>query len=453
MTDSAIESVPERPAVESPGRSRTGPESQLAVYGGPPAVTLKYRERWSQVRWRDWWGLFPYVLRGQNTLPRGGPIGRFEERFARLTSSCYAILMNSGTATLHSAFLAAGVKPGDEVIVPTYTWFATVAPLLQCGATPVFCDIDERTLTADVNDVERRITSRTRAICVVHIWGNPAAMDQFAELAQRHQLVLIEDASHAHGAHYHGRPVGSWGDMGCFSLQGSKAVSGGEAGVIVTNNAVYYDRMLALGHNLRWDDHATGIMDSVGMLSLGLKYRPHLCAAVLAISSLSRLPRLNALRERNYQILTEELADCPAVDTIQTYEMASRGGYLEFPLRYHPEHAGDWPREAFVRAARAEGVRVDVDRYTRVSETGQLLHTAPLFNTRDWSSFGGALSAVRYDVLPRDVRLPVAERLAGELMSMRAFTSVREEFVRQQARALRKVADAAARIRDLRTGE
>jgi dTDP-4-amino-4,6-dideoxygalactose transaminase len=427
------------------------PASQLAIYGGPKAAPKKYREWFRPVWLRDLLPLVPFALRGRNTMVRGGPIAKFESRFSRLTKTPYAILMNSGTAALHSAYIAVGVKPGDEVLVPTYTWFASVTPILQCGATPVFCDIDPRTLTLDPDDVERRITPKTKAICVVHIWGNPAALDRFTAIARKHDLALIEDASHAHGATFNGRPVGSWGDVGCFSLQGSKAVSGGEAGVVVTNNPYHYDRMLALGMNLRRQDHVTDSID-VDEMSLGLKYRPHLAAAIMANSSLSRLGRLNQLRKRNHDILIEELADCPAIETIESYPGAQRAGYLAFALRYRPEHAGGWPREAFVRAAKAEGACVDVDRYTNVSSTSSLLHQCGLFNTLDRSQFGGPLSLVKYDTLPGMVHLPVAEQLATELISMPPFTSVSEQFVRQQARAMRKVVEAAARIRDLRTG-
>lgn len=426
-------------------------EDRLAIYGGPKATKRKYRDWWRRSRLRDLLPLLKYVVKGHNTIARGGPIAKFESRFARMTNTRYAILMNSGTATLHSAYVAAGVKPGDEVLVSTYTWFSSATPILQCGATPVFCDIDPNTLTIDPKDAEKRITPRTRAICVVHIWGNPAAMDQFVALARRYDLALIEDASHAHGAKYQGRPIGSWGDIGCFSLQGSKAVTGGEAGIAVTNNPLFNDRMLALGLNLRRADHVTDLID-VDEMSLGMKYRPHLCAAVMANASLSRLPQLNKLRKRNYDILTEELADCPAVQTIPTYPGAERGGYLEFSLRYYPEHCGNWPREAFVRAAKAEGVYIDVDRYTNVSSTSHLLHQCNVFNTLDRSQFGGPMANVKFDPLPRDVHLPVAEQLSGELLSMPPFTSVSEKFVREQARAMVKVARGAQRIRDLRTG-
>jgi dTDP-4-amino-4,6-dideoxygalactose transaminase len=444
-------STPTDQAAKVPQPAPAAAVPQLAIYGGPKAAPIRYRERLGRPRLRDLLPMAMYVLQGRNTVVRGGPIGKFEERFTRLTDTRYAILMNSGTATLHSAYVAVGVKPGDEVLVPTYTWFSSATPILQCGAVPVFCDIDPRTLTMDPVDSERRITPRTRAICVVHIWGNPAALDKFVNLARRYDLALIEDASHAHGATFQGRPVGSWGDVGCFSLQGNKAVSGGEAGVVVTNNPHYHDRMLALGLNLRRQDHVTDSID-VDEMSLGMKYRPHLCAAILANASLSRLPRLNKLRKRNYDILAEELADCPAIETIDKYPQSERGGYLEFPLRYRPEHAGGWPREAFVKAAQAEGVHVDVDRYTNASSTSPLLHQCSVFNSLDRNQFGGPMSGVHFDPLPATVRLPVAEQLSSELLSMPPFTSVSERFVRQQARAMRKVVEGARKIRDLRTG-
>jgi dTDP-4-amino-4,6-dideoxygalactose transaminase len=395
--------------------------------------------------------IVPYLLRGINTVVRGGLIDKFENRFARLTNTRYALLMNSGTAALHSAYMAAGVKPGDEVLVPTYTWFASAAPILQCGGIPVFCDIDSNTLTLDPDDAARRITKRTRAICVVHVWGNPAALDRMRKLADERGLVLIEDASHAHGATYQDRPVGSWGHIGAFSLQGVKAVSGGEAGVAVTDNPVYYDRMLALGHNGRALDHVTDEVD-VHQMNLGFKYRPHVCAAALVNASLSRLPKLNELRRKNYAILSRELEGCRAVRPIDAYPTAVRGGLLEFIFRYEPEHAGGWPREAFVAACRAEGVPITVDRYTQVDTMSRLLHQSPVFNDFDRSGFGGAFGSVRLDPLPRETSLPVAERLSRQLVSLPPQTKVRESYVRELARAMCKVAAIAPTVRDFRTG-
>ena len=289
----------------------------LAIYGGTPVVRTKYRERWRQIRFTDVVPILRAARRDVSTLAKGeGAIAEFEKQFSQLTGAEYALAMNSGTAALHSAYFAVGVKPGTEVIVPGYTFFATAAPILQCGGRPVFCDIDPETLIADPDDVERRITPRTRAICVVHLWGNPAPMHRFVEIARRHNLALIEDCSHAHGALYRNRPVGSWGDIGCFSLQGPKAVSGGEGGIAVANDAVLFDRMLLLGHYGRLKDGQAKNTFDTDYLTLGVKYRPHLYAVLLAIGSLSRLKELNQRRQHNYDILCSELSGCRAVQPI-----------------------------------------------------------------------------------------------------------------------------------------
>jgi dTDP-4-amino-4,6-dideoxygalactose transaminase len=382
----------------------------------------------------------------------GGPIDRFERRFAARTGSRYVLFMNSGTAALHSAFFAVGVKPGDEVIVPPYTFYASAGPVLHLGGVPVFCDIDPATLTADPDDVERRITSRTRAICVVHVWGNPARLDRFVDVARRHGVALVEDCSHAHGATYRSRSVGTWGDIGCFSLQGNKPVSGGEAGVAVTENPTYFDRMLALAHNGRTAAQQAANTFAIDDISFGLKYRPHLAAAQWALASLGRLDELNARRARNYEILSEALDGSTTVTPIETYPDAVRGGYFEFVFRYEPEHANGWPIGSFARAARAEGVPVAVDRYTRQGRRAALLHEAPLFSEMDFDAVGGFLGGpTRGQPLGgRGAPLRVAEHLADRLLTLPPFTDVAEDFVRQCGLALRKVADAAARARDPR---
>jgi perosamine synthetase len=426
----------------------------LAIYGGRAAVRLRYRERWRQIRLSDALRILDYARRDISTSAKGdGPIAAFEQQFAQATNTKYALAVNSGTAALHSAYFAIGVKPGSEVIVPGYTFFATAAPILQCGGRPVFCDIDERTLLADADDVERRITERTRAICVVHLWGNPAPLDRFAEIARRHEIALIEDCSHAHGARYRGRPVGSWGDIGCFSLQGPKAVSGGEAGIAVTNNAVLFDHMLVLGHYGRLKHGQARNTFDTDYISLGLKYRPHLYAILLALGSLSRLQELNRRRQRNYDLLCSELAGCVALQPIETTPQGERGGFLEFIFRYAPEHAGGWNSRAFVHAARAEGVPIEVERYTRLGDRGRMLHETPIFTTLDLSRLGSYLDGggqSRDGALNHD--LPVVGSVADHLISLPAFTDVPERFVRECAAALRKVAACANRNECRRSG-
>lgn len=395
------------------------------------------------------------MIRDRNTTARGGPIAAFERQMANTVGTRHALAMNSGTAALHSAFFAVGVKPGDEVIVPGYTFFASIAPILQCGATPVLCDIDAQTLTADPADVEQRITDRTKAICVVHVWGNPARMDRFVELAKRYNLSLIEDCSHAHGASVQGTPVGGWGDVGCFSLQGSKPVSGGEAGVSVTNDPSLFDRMLLLGHANRADQDQAANTFVGDNMAMGVKYRPHLYAMELARASLNGLHDLNRRRRRNYQILADTLQRCEAVEPVATHQGAVRGGMLEFVLRYHPERAGGLNIGAFAKAVAAEGAPVRVDRYMRLGHRASYSGLGAVFQDIDYGPLGSYLGGPAGESAPavHPSALPVTQQMVDRVLGMPALTKVSQRYVRRCGEAIVKVANAAPALADWRTGD
>lgn len=167
----------------------------------------------------------------------GAEVVAFEQEFAAYSQAQHGIGVNTGTSALHVALLAAGVGPGDEVITVPFTFVATVAAIYYTGARAVFVDIDPRSFTMDVTAIEAAITPRTKAILPVHLYGQAADMDPILEIAKRHGLAVIEDAAQAHGAEYHGRRVGSLGDMGCFSFYPGKNLGAyGEGGMVVTNN-------------------------------------------------------------------------------------------------------------------------------------------------------------------------------------------------------------------------
>jgi dTDP-4-amino-4,6-dideoxygalactose transaminase len=167
----------------------------------------------------------------------GPEVAAFEREWADYCGGRYAVAVNSGTSALHLALLAAGVEPGDEVIAVPHTFVATVAAIGYVGARAVYVDIDPRTFTMDVGQIERAITPRTRAIMPVHLYGQSADMDPILEIARRHGLRLIEDAAQAHGAEYKGRRVGSIGDLGCFSFYPGKNLGAyGEGGAVVTDD-------------------------------------------------------------------------------------------------------------------------------------------------------------------------------------------------------------------------
>ncbi|MBA4392206.1 MAG: erythromycin biosynthesis sensory transduction protein eryC1 [Desulfobacca sp.] len=177
----------------------------------------------------------------------GDEVAAFEEEYAAYCQTRYAIGVNSGTSALHLALLAAGIGPGDEVITVPFTFVATVAAIVYTGAKPVFVDIEPRSYTINVKQIENRITEKTKAILPVHLYGQPADMDRILEIANRLGLVVIEDAAQAHGAEYKGRRVGSLGAMGCFSFYPGKNLGAyGEAGMVVTNNPDFYQKIRML---------------------------------------------------------------------------------------------------------------------------------------------------------------------------------------------------------------
>jgi perosamine synthetase len=422
------------------------PNNDLQIHQQYEQRATIIRDRWKSVRLSDAIPILKDLWNGRNTEVGGEAARAIEDSFRSLTGCKHALAMNSGTSTLHSAYFAVGVRPGDEVILPSYTFFATATPLLQLGAKPVLCEIDPKTLTADPRDVESRITSRTRAICVVHVWGNPARLDEFARISERHGIPLIEDCSHAHGATFQGRSVGSFGAIGCFSMQGGKAVSGGEAGIAVTNSALYFDRMLALGHNGRVSNSQAADTFDLGPLSYGVKYRPHLFAMRLALSSFKRLRTLNQLRERNLKELSLMLTETGVLTPIESYPESKRGGFLEFIFRYQPQKCNGWTREAFVKAVAAEGVPIGVDRYSAFGANFRYLHESKIFKVLDDEGIGGpaplSLGAAQ--------NLPVTETACDELVTMPAFAKVSKGDLKKIAIAVMKIKNYANKNPDLR---
>jgi dTDP-4-amino-4,6-dideoxygalactose transaminase len=177
----------------------------------------------------------------------GAEVATFEQEFAAYCEAKDCIALNSGTSALHLALLAASVGPGDEVITVPFTFVASVAAVIYAGARPVLIDIDPRSFTIDAATIEAAITPRTKAILPVHLYGHPCDMDPIMEVARRHGLVVIEDAAQAHGAKYKGRPVGTIGDIGCFSFYPTKNLGAyGEGGAVTTNNAEYAQKIRSL---------------------------------------------------------------------------------------------------------------------------------------------------------------------------------------------------------------
>jgi dTDP-4-amino-4,6-dideoxygalactose transaminase len=225
----------------------------------------------------------------------GQEVAAFEEEFAAYCQAGFGVGVNSGTSALHLALLAAGVGPGDEVITVPFTFYATVAAIDYCGATPVYVDIDPRTFNMDPSQIESRITGRTRAILPVHLFGQAAGMDPILAIARKHKLIVVEDAAQAHGAEYRGRRVGAIGDIGCFSFYPTKNLSAaGEGGMAVTNNPEYAHKMRVLRD---W-----GQETKYRPILKGFNYRlPGMQGAILRV----KLGRLEAWTEMRRKLAAE----------------------------------------------------------------------------------------------------------------------------------------------------
>ncbi|HEX5853096.1 MAG TPA: DegT/DnrJ/EryC1/StrS aminotransferase family protein [Solirubrobacteraceae bacterium] len=247
-------------------------------------------------------------------LTLGPRTAEFERAFADQLGARHAIALSSCTAALHLAYLAAGVGPGDEVIVPSFTFAATAAAVLYCGATPVFAEIVSRKLPSlDPDDVERRITPRTKAVCLVHFAGYAGAADRLSELCAARGIALIEDVAHAPSATLHGRKLGTWGLAGAFSFFSNKVLSVGEGGLLCTDD----DDVAELVRSRRshamtsgtWDRHS-GRTDTYDVTGLGFNYRLDEPRAALLLSRLRGLEQDIARRREltaRYRELLEEI--------------------------------------------------------------------------------------------------------------------------------------------------
>jgi perosamine synthetase len=229
----------------------------------------------------------------------GPMVTEFEGSFAKYVKAKHAVAMNTGTSALHSALATVGVKAGDEVILPSFTFVATAEVVVWCRAKPVFVDIDPITYTISPRAVERAITMKTKAIIPVDLYGMPADLKPIREIADKHGLKIVEDAAQAHGATYKGRPPGAYADAACWSFYGSKNMTTGEGGMLTTND----DKIAELSRYIR----SHGEKQKYTSLMLGHNYHMPEIEAAIGCIQLKKLPKLVAKRRANARRLTDGL--------------------------------------------------------------------------------------------------------------------------------------------------
>ncbi|OGG79585.1 UDP-4-amino-4,6-dideoxy-N-acetyl-beta-L-altrosamine transaminase [Candidatus Kaiserbacteria bacterium RIFCSPLOWO2_01_FULL_54_13] len=296
-------------------------------------------------------------------LTQGPAVERFERAIARYTGARFAVAFSSGTAALHAAYFAAGIKSGDEVIVPALTFAASANAALYVGARPVFADIDPESATIDPKDAGRKITQRTRVLAPVDYGGRPSDMRTLASIAKKRKLVLILDAAHSLGAHYRGRPVGNDADMTMFSFHPVKSITTGEGGAIVTNSATYRRKLLLFRHHGISKEPSTFVEKKHGawyqeMQVLGYNYRLSDIQSALGESQMKRLDahiekrRHLAKRYRTLLRSTPHIA-LPPEDTRE-----KRSAWHLYPIRLVGAYAKS--RDSVFSQLRENGIGVQV---------------------------------------------------------------------------------------------
>jgi dTDP-4-amino-4,6-dideoxygalactose transaminase len=227
-------------------------------------------------------------------------VAGFEEAFAQFVEAKHSVAVNSGTAALHLALLAAQVKPDDEVVVPSFTFVATAEAVVLCGAKPVFVDINPQTFNMDPEKLREAVSRKTKAVVPVDLYGLPADMQAISEIAEEHDLVVIEDAAQAHGAAYKGKPPGYFADMACWSFYASKNMTTGEGGMITTNIDEYAEVLRCMRSHGETGEYVSAM--------LGHNYRMPEMEAAIGMAQLEKLPDFLERRRRNAQHLAEKLA-------------------------------------------------------------------------------------------------------------------------------------------------
>jgi len=357
------------------------------------------------------------VLRSK-WLTMGARTAEFERQFAEAVGATHAVAVNNCTAALHLALDAVGVKPGDEVIVPALTFVATANAVLYCGGTPVFGDVSGAArLSLDPDDVARKITPRTRAIVPVHYAGYSCDLDAFRALARAHRVALVEDAAHAPGASFRGQPIGSIGDVTCFSFFSNKNLSTGEGGMITTqDDAIASQLRLNRSHGmttLTYERHK-GHAFSYDVISAGYNYRLTELQSALGIVQLGKLTRNNGIRRGLVGEYRRLLAAIPGLTVpFDGMDLESACHLMSIVL---PEGV---EREMVQLAMKAAGIQTSV-------------HYLPVHR---FSNFAGRFSA--------DV--PHVERLASRLLTLPLHPLMTNQDVATVCRALEASVAAALR--------
>ncbi|MSO55865.1 MAG: DegT/DnrJ/EryC1/StrS family aminotransferase [Acidobacteria bacterium] len=366
----------------------------------------------------------------------GRKVREFEERVAAYHGVKYAVSFNSATAALHAAVVAVGVNPGEEVIVPPYTFTATAACALMHNAIPVFADVEDDIYCLDPKAVAAAITPLAKAMIPVHLFGHPADIDRLLDVARMNGLKVIEDCAQAPGALYKGRPVGTFGDCAVYSFTENKTITTGEGGMLITNDAGVAEAARLVRNHGEVIEPASGAHARTASI-LGWNYRLTELQAALGIVQFAKLDALNSCRRELAGYLSGALAGNRAVIPPSVRPDCTHVFY-NYALKYDAEAAGI-PRDVFVKALAAEGIPFGAGYVPP-------LYLNPVYQNRDAFAFKHYTGSVSYDkgICPVTERLHERDLVLTQIARSAATTADMDDVVR----GIEKVLSAAPALRD-----
>jgi dTDP-4-amino-4,6-dideoxygalactose transaminase len=350
---------------------------------------------------------------------QGPMVEEFEAKWAELVGVDHAVAVSNGTTALQLALNAIGLEPGDEVIVPSLTFGSTATAVVHQAGVPVFADIDRELYTLDHADLERCVSEHTEAIIPVHLYGHPAEMDEIQAFADEHDLAVIEDAAQAHGARYKGDPVGSIGDVGCFSFYATKNITTGEGGIVTTDDEEIAERIRLLrSHGLEGrDEH----------VALGYNYRMSDLNGAIGTAQVDRLSKFNDQRREISERLFEELGDLEWISPATVREYVEHA-YFWAPFEVDPDVIGMSGKEVW-RELKEQGVET---RHRYVD---------PLYEQPVFEEHRGFNSEFPWSENPRehsyDLHLPNVEAVAGNTLGLPNHPGLEEEDIKYVIETLR----------------
>lgn len=328
------------------------PTSKPAVLGGSP-IRDKSFQKWPVFDETEEKAVLEVLRSGKWYRGNGTQVRKFEQQYAALTGAKHCLAVANGTSSLLCSLAALDVGPGDEVILPPYTFVATLNVVLARHALPVFVDTDIETFQMDHRKIEAAITPRTRVIMPVHLGGASVNVDAVLAVSKKHNIPVLEDACQSHLAEWKGAKVGTYGATGCFSFQASKNLNCGEGGAMLTNDEALLDRASEFHSNSN-SQHARE--KRAGLHANGLNLRMPEFQAALLMAQMARLDNQSKTRESNAQYLTQMLREIPGITPAKMYDGNTRNAYHLYMFRYDRARFANLDRAKFLKAMAAEGI-------------------------------------------------------------------------------------------------